>query len=160
MEFDAAVSLWAGNSEKLVDQGQKRARFEECQPLRRVVFGSGTNGAGGGTFSVTITDFVDAGRIWNVRRFSLFGADGHTTLTGASVDVYAGSSSLQLPDFSEEILSGQPVPSVNYPPREAEWLHYGESIIAYVYGAAANSVVELICKIDDWPVWAKEGMHI
>jgi len=85
-----------------------------------------------------------------------------TALTSvpAVADVYASSGGSVDPDFSAQILSGAAIPSVSFPPDEAEWMHYGEKLVAWIYGLPANSSVSFVAKIADYPVEAVEAMRI
>jgi hypothetical protein len=82
------------------------------------------------------------------------------TTTTATVDLYAASSALVLPNLSAEIAPGLAIPSLTYPPEEAEWLHYGEGILGLAYNVPANASIFIAVRITDWPMEAIESLDI
>lgn len=97
-----------------------------------------------------------AGRTWNVRGVGLYGADGHTAVTG-SADFYAGAVPLNtdpggaiLPVFPDILNGTLTLPFSGTYPRHAYWVTHGESVYAVIYGVAANTQLTLVATVEDF----------
>lgn len=158
MEIELAFDAFLNKADKIVEQQAILVKRSQ-KPLHYRVFGTVTSAAGGAA-SISSNSSPSAGRVWNILRFSLYGNDGHTLLTGAIADVYAASSTLAVPDFSAQVLSGLAVPSTTYPPEEAEWIHYGEELIVLLYALPAASTVTFVAQVADYPIEAVESLEL
>jgi hypothetical protein len=103
------------------------------------------------------------GYMWYVLKVGIFGTDGHTVVSTALADIYAGPlldllSGVPFTDFSSQILSGVAIPSITTWGHKSVPMHQNESIYALLYSLPASQPVELVATIAEWPVAAEEAL--
>lgn len=157
MDIEVAAKLFAHGADELGKAQETLNRQISFKPIHKVVGGSAVGAA---PLLVEAPMMPAVGRVWNVLMVALYSADGHTSLANAVADVYASASGIEDPDFSAQILSGINtfVPSVNYFPQRAVWIHSNEKLLAWVYGFASSAPVQIIARIAEYPVEAVEAL--
>lgn len=87
---------------------------------------------------------------------------GPGTLPQTFADIYAGALSSNDPAtaqvFTDVIFSAAAIPSVNFVPRQAVWMHELETIYAVIYSPPANSQVIITARVAEYPVEAVEAL--
>jgi hypothetical protein len=93
------------------------------------------------------------GRIWEITQVGVFGPDGHTAVTNAIADIYAGpTSGTDFPgDFACFIDSGT-VPCNFLIGDHKCYANAGDRIYAWIYGYTAGAYLTLAGTVRDWRV--------
>jgi hypothetical protein len=101
------------------------------------------------------------GRMWYVKKFAVFGTDGHTAVSGAIVDGYAGPSQemqgvygAPISAFPYQIITGASVPFITRYGHEDQPLHAHEHLYVWIYSAPATQAFELVAEVDEY--WIDE----
>lgn len=79
-------------------------------------------------------------------------------------DIYAGTLASDLPatqqPFTDVVASAAVIPSVNYVPDKAIWMHQDEAIYALIYNPPINSQFVITARVGEYPVEAVEALGI
>jgi len=97
--------------------------------------------------------FPATGRVWEVVQVGVFGPDGHTAVTSAIADIYAGpAAGTDAPgDFSAFIESGS-VPCNFLIGDHKCYANANDRIYAWIYGYTAGAYLTLAGTVRDWRV--------
>lgn len=131
------------------------------QPLLRDFAVAATLPSGGPSVLVLSGMYPSVGRVWEVTQVGVFGPDGHTAVTGAIADIYAGpSAGTDFPgDFASFVNSGA-VPCNFLIGDHKCYCNAGDRIYAWIYGLAANTQLTLAGTIRDWRVEDRSEIRI
>lgn len=133
------------------------------KPVRKPVGGS-INIPAGFTSPVLLTteQFPTVGRVWNILKVSIFGADPHTAIANVTADIYAGTNpDPSSPALTEAILS-LGIPSIQYFPKEVEWCYPGQQPFALLSGSGlvAGQNYSLVLRVAEFNAVDVEARHI
>lgn len=154
--MEIGVELAAAFTDKL-DKIHKAVSVRETKPVYRTL---GASQIGSAPLTLEVNETVTHGRFYNLLQLGIFGVDGHTALTNGLADIYVASSGVELPDFSAQILTSIPIPSVQTFSKEVVWIHPGERIVALLYGYTGSSAVTIVAKVADYPHHEKSSQII
>lgn len=168
MDLEVAFGAWTSElGQHAKDMGSKLDKLVPFKPLhKQALSGAVQIGAvAPASALIEIAPHVPVGRVWNVTAVSIFGPDGHTAVAGAKVDIYGGallasSATVGGGALSDIIISAAVVPSVNFVPDKAIWLHQDETIYGLIYSSPASTNYVLTARVSEWPVEAVESLVI
>lgn len=133
-------------------------------PLHRYPFGSAIVPNPTATVAVVATGKPPAGRMWNVRSMGIYGADGHTAITG-SAEFYIGTAPQDTEAGPQANIADIVAPGIAVLPgqvtlsRHVYWARNGQSLYALVYGGVAGTQLSLVCAVEDWKIEDVEALH-
>jgi hypothetical protein len=91
------------------------------------------------------------GRLWNITRVSVLGADDQTVLVGSKVAVYVGSSvSPNLSDVLDPAIAADTVPFIIYWNKDQVFVTDNDDLFVIVYGAGANQSLVVNATVLDY----------
>lgn len=112
---------------------------------------------------LTVNQFPAIGRMWNILKLGVFGADLHTAIASVNVDVYAGTlpDSMVPPALPQGVVSMSVPQTVNFA-RLVEWCEEGEQLFALLYGAGVVAGVNftLIARVAEYNVFDVEAGYV
>lgn len=131
------------------------------EPLRRPFI---VNAVISATPSVIVLNsmFPTVGRMWEITRIGVFGADGHTVVASANADMYAGGSAgTDAPgDFASFIQSSViPTPNPNIG-KDKAYCYANDRIYAWIYGITVATSITLAGFVLDWRIEDRVEMAI
>lgn len=133
------------------------------KPVRKPVGGSVVIPAGF-TLPVLLTteNFPTVGRVWNVLKVAVFGADPHTAIANVTADVYAGTNPDPSSPALTDAIASLAVPTIQYFPKEVEWAYPGQQPFALLYGTgvAAGQNYSLVLRVAEYNAVDVEARHI
>jgi hypothetical protein len=161
MELDAGIAIQIGSivDDKLAPMHKRMDKMNAPKPIRRRFGGSGV-GAAGQVINIPSYPICPEGRMWVIRKVGLFGSDTHTTVTGATADIFAGSmQDLNTSDFEGVFESAVTIPfNANFGNRHIT-LYAMDQVYALVSGAAAGQVLVLTGEADEFVLDEVEACH-
>lgn len=118
---------------------------------------------GTSTLHINNVGAATAGTVYSAA-FSLSPQVTPGSLPQTFADVYAGALSSDAPAtqqlFTDLVVSAAAIPSVNYVPDKAIWLHSMESIYAIIYNPPINSQFVVTARVGEYPTEAVESLRI
>jgi len=156
LEIDAAISLFATKADS-IDKTCQSILKASVKPIRTVWGVSNTPSAL--TTQTLIGPGPAAGRMWFVHRVVVLGADGHTAVSSALADVYAGPGDGGV-DATSQIYSGLTIPSIIEEGRYHNPVIYGERVYAIFYNLPANQLLQFAFGVYDFPAPAEMTMSV
>lgn len=139
--FGKEIKLALGAEFDNVAEGLKGLREQlrklSYMPIASSLTASGTSNAAG-TALLKIGRPAH-GRVWNVTRVSVLGADDQTVLAGSKVAVYSGSAvSPNLSDVLDPATAADTVPFIIYWNKDQIFVTDNDDLFVIVYGAGAG----------------------
>lgn len=128
------------------------------KPIRKPVGGSlviPSTFSGTGPIQLLTEVNLAHGRMWNILKVGIFGADTHTAVASVNADIFAGDV-VDYPvvntNFNDCILSAAAVPSVTQFGRRVEWVYSGQSLYAQLYGTglAVGQTYVLVARVAEY----------
>jgi hypothetical protein len=162
IEVEAGFMLDLGSK---LDQMNGHLKRLTHKPIYKPVGGSVLVSAGAtAPVLLRLEQSPSRGRVWNILKIGVFGADPHTPVAQVQVDVYAGYLPGQIPyvpSMQDAILSGVAVPSITPFSTEVEWCESGEEIFALLYGTGVVPGVQfaMVARVGEYNVPAVEAMR-
>jgi hypothetical protein len=154
MSVDVGAEFFLDLGQKVGDVHKHMLKSHKPLPVRKPVGGSVNIPATVPATAIILTEqFPTVGRVWNVLKVAVFGADAHTSISNVNVDVYAGTNpDPGNPALTDVILSGLAVPSITQFSKEVEWVYPGQQPFALIYGSglAAGQNYELILRVAEY----------
>lgn len=158
IEAEAFVGL-----KNRVDDIHHHVKYGKPKPVRKPVGGS-VSLVTGFTSPVLIAtqQFPTHGRVWNILKVAVFGADPHTAIANVTADVYAGTNpDPSAPSLTDAILSLS-IPSIQYFPKEVEWCYPGQQPFALLSGTglAVGQNYSLVLRVAEFNAVDVEARQI
>lgn len=127
-------------------------KTKEAQPLLRD-FATAFPITANPTCIVLNNMYPAMGRVWEITQVGVFGTDGHTAVTSAIADIYAGPAAGQdAPgDFASFINSG-PVPCNFLIGDHKCYANAQDRIYAWIYGISSGVYLTLAGTVRDWRI--------
>lgn len=153
MEVEVALGLWAEHTDKVTS---KLDKLSSVKPLWKPLGVANTPSALT-TQTLVLPQSPAAGRMWFVHRVGVFGADGHTTITGVA-DIYAGPG--QEVDPAAQLYSGLTIPTIIVEGMQTNPVLPNERLYAIFYNLAAQAQVQFTVLAEEYPMDAQMGTAI
>jgi hypothetical protein len=140
VEADFDIGLKLGAVEKELTGVRKQLAALSYMPIASSLTASGpANAAGTALLKIGRPSH---GRMWNITRVSVLGADDQTVLAGSKVAVYVGSSvSPNLSDVLDPAAAADTVPFIIYWNKDQVFVTDNDDLFVIVYGAGANQLL-------------------
>lgn len=158
MPIDIDFEFLAGAVDGLREEIMK---VKQPKPLHRTFAVAQTISASP-TCIVLNSMFPAAGRWWELTDIGVYGADGHTAVTGGIADMYIGpSTGTEAPgDMASFIISSSiPTTSPLIGDKKA-WGNPGDRIYAWIYGITVATQITLAGSLFDWRIEDRTEMVI
>ena len=137
-EFDIGLKL--GAVEEGLNGIRDQLRLLTYMPICSSLTASGVANAAG--TALLKIGRPSHGRLWNITRVSVLGADDQTVLVGSKVAVYVGSStSPNLSDVLDPAIAADTVPFVIYWNKDQVFVTDNDDLFVIVYGAGAGQAL-------------------
>jgi hypothetical protein len=145
--------------EKLNNHAKKLSEMMKLpKPLGRTVGGAAV-GVTGSVINLNSQQIVPVGRMWVLRSVGVFGNDTHTSVAGATADLFAGSMQDEnSSDFTSCFASAVTIPYVNTYGNRHVCLYPGENLYALVTGATTGQNLVIVGVVDEW-IWSQAEMQ-
>jgi hypothetical protein len=157
MSVEVGIDAFVDLTDK-VDKMHKHVLKGNPKPIHKTVGGSVTLTAATGILE--ILEKPSVGKIWNVLKVGIFGADAHTSLAGVIVDVFTSTQpDPNTPAFENVMISGGTgnVPSITTFSRLIEWCMPGEEIFAQIFGGTSGQQIILTARIAEYNIYDMES---